>query len=427
MDKGNIIKVFINPNFNKNTKLKNQIVPPQSIMHVNPNFPKYGINLQSNTNIYINPNFINRNQIAGEDFKCTNELINRNWSNNSKLQNEALDSSLCQNKDKTILQHTTTKSRYSIVRQNLNKQECIQSSDDTRTIVKISKYKSVRLNMNNKKALEDHNNIDKKIPCEANRTKHFNKKYYKENSKFKFVKYNTESPKFTMRNSKINKPPMDIKHVVNSSKIKNIKGNLKKNNIPCPLFKKYGKCLRMAHGKCEYMHDKKHVSICRKFLKGICHDKLCLLSHELTLKKMPTCYFYLQGMCTKEGCPYLHVKLNEKTKVCPDFIKGYCEKGDKCLNRHVNLRNKRKLLNVESKYKSNKLKVNKYSDHVTRNRNHVQPGTSNLVPNNVKENSKETDCRYYKDTKVDDKEPEKYDIIKPTRCKLGTLPSFIKF
>ncbi|XP_052754918.1 uncharacterized protein LOC128199957 [Galleria mellonella] len=446
MEKSSVMKVFINPNFNRNIKTRNETLPTNNIMHINPKFSQYGTgkNWQSNMRIYINPNFIKTNQTTDLESKSKLILNKLNYDKNIKLQKQAVDNSSFDNKHNSILQPTMIKSRYCLVRQ-VSKLQGIQKLDETKTKVKISKYKSIRLNVRNTtNSLERNNTAHVKLPYASilNTTKQVNKKYdnminlqTKLNSRFKLVKQNIELCKsdLNLRSTKMNKAHRDLKNMIklnSQAKLKNIKGKLKKNNIPCPLFKKYGKCLRMELGNCEYMHDKKHVSICRKFLKGICHDQECLLSHELTLKKMPTCYFYLQGMCTKEGCPYLHVKLNEKTKVCADFIKGYCEKGDKCLNRHVNPNyvNKPKCLKIENKYKNkaNKQKVSKCSDNTNKGPNQLEPISSTSLLKNHKENSDEVECRYYKDAKHSDNECEKYEIIKPSRCKLGTLPSFIK-
>ncbi|XP_045766665.1 zinc finger CCCH domain-containing protein 3 [Maniola jurtina] len=205
------------------------------------------------------------------------------------------------------------------------------------------------------------------------------------------------------------------------SRVARAKFNL--NNIPCRLFTKYGKCLRQVQGNCKYLHDKKHVSLCHKFLKGICHDKNCTLSHKLTDKKMPTCYFYLKGMCTKESCPYLHVKLSDKTKICQEFIKGYCESGDKCLFRHVNIDKLKKTKKVSSNnfQRSSQRKVMKTK--VIKMEQKYTDINGATVENSEVTMGKDGECRYYKELVNSD---DSYETIKPTRCKLGTLPSFIQ-
>ncbi|KAM3966133.1 zinc finger CCCH domain-containing protein 3 [Aphomia sociella] len=463
MENNGVMKVYINPNFNRNVNINNQILPSKNTMHINPKFSQFGGNIHNNTKIYINPNFIKPYPTINETLepKTVNNklnLNNLNKDNTRELQNQTVSQSSVVAIEKSIIQPTTVKSRFCLVRHNVKKQEIKPITNENKTIVKINKYKSIRLrDVNTKQTLKECNipnrvkssvyasniNVPKKISHKYIRVNNSLQNMHN-NSRFKFIKVNSELCKSSilLKSSKATKPPMEsnksLLKINNRTKFKGvIKGNLKINNIPCPLFKKYGKCLRMAHGKCEYLHDKKHVSICRKFLKGICHDEMCLLSHELTLKKMPTCYFYLQGMCTKDSCPYLHVKLNDKTKVCSDFLKGYCEKGDKCLNRHVNSRNvvgKSSCLKNETKTmnKLHKQKDYKYVNNFKKSDNRTsripckfnsKPSTSTSVKTN-EENTNNSDNRYY--IKVDDNNSENYEIIKPSRCKLGMLPSFIK-
>ena len=193
-----------------------------------------------------------------------------------------------------------------------------------------------------------------------------------------------------------------------------MKAKFRINNIPCRLFTKYGRCLRQMYGNCQYLHDKKHVSLCRKFLKGICHDNNCFLSHELTAKKMPTCYFYLKGMCTKDNCPYVHIKKSENIKICQDFLKGYCEKGESCLFRHN--KNEQSSGNNNSERKRqpiNKvIKCVKISKKYKKKDKDILQGTDGC----------DVDHRYYKELVNDENTCQ----IKPSRCKLGILPSFIQ-
>lgn len=128
--------------------------------------------------------------------------------------------------------------------------------------------------------------------------------------------------------------------------------NLVKSNVPCAIYQRLGRCLRRERGRCNHIHDPKRVAICQKyslfqneraiaivsnvnlfffcrFLQGSCMLKDCLLSHTVSLAKMPVCKFFLLGMCSKTDCPYLHKKVNEKMDICPDFVKGYCELAEK--------------------------------------------------------------------------------------------------
>lgn len=74
-----------------------------------------------------------------------------------------------------------------------------------------------------------------------------------------------------------------------------------------------------------------------RFLQGSCQRSPCLLSHAVTLAKMPTCRFFLAGRCVREDCPYLHKKLNARALVCEDFVRGFCARAEQCDRRHEHL------------------------------------------------------------------------------------------
>nr|XP_053606326.1 uncharacterized protein LOC128672869 [Plodia interpunctella] len=341
-----------------------------------------------------------------------------------------------------------TKSRYSLVRRNEDKALEIKPEKKESLTVKVNKYKSVRI-IDVKSSLDrekqppkqlnnaDYTHMYDQKAIKININNPYNQKVFKTQytyvkskgtimytphrllTQYSYIKNKDMAKKLHTNKQTPSNMSMPIRNT-SSSKIRKLKV---KCNIPCRLFRKYGKCLRNVKGHCKYLHDKKHVSICRKFLKGVCHDKDCLLSHELSDKKMPTCFFYLQGMCTKDKCPYLHVKVNEKAIVCPDFKKGYCEKGNKCLYRHVETKKRggiKILVNPKTKstYQlkifSDKSKTQNISEH-------------KCVPSVGEDQTTISDCRYYKEVIVEDKTNELQQVIKPTRCKLGTLPSFIKF
>lgn len=109
----------------------------------------------------------------------------------------------------------------------------------------------------------------------------------------------------------------------------------RKLNITCPTFRRLGVCLKNVQGKCPLVHNPKNISICPKFLKGVCKIDDCHLSHEVVLEKMPTCRFFLEGCCVREACPYLHIKVNDSAKVCLSFLQGYCQDAVNCTNVHV--------------------------------------------------------------------------------------------
>ncbi|XP_046968532.1 zinc finger CCCH domain-containing protein 7-like isoform X1 [Vanessa cardui] len=460
-------KIYVNPNF-KQIKQEQQITKVlerhEKVENVN-NYPvlisKSKYSLVSN---------LNKNK-ADESYNYT-EGIPRNHSINTKHKTNILQNqNSCIDK---VLNKTYTngvpviKSRYTIVRKNkepsenhieVMQQNCKQDLNPSLVVtdknlsleichsyannvappmqenvlknkpfenvtkIKISKYKTVPATYlkNNISSSKDFNS--------SSTSQSYNGKY----------SFNINTYKLTRSESKSNNEADHLKTNVKTSKkspwpsqskIKLLKANFKVNNIPCRLFIKYGKCLRKDYGNCEYVHDKKHVSLCRKFLKGICHDSNCTLSHELTANKMPTCYFYLKGICTKENCPYLHIKLNEKIKVCHAFLRGYCENGDTCQFRHVKVNQckKSKIFNLSTcnKYKtltnkSTKLKTSKIKCSIKKKDLTQLNNKKNVKSCDTKE--ADIDCRYYKEIVTNE---DSCKNIKPTRCKIGTLPSFIQ-
>ncbi|EDW18643.2 uncharacterized protein Dmoj_GI13344 [Drosophila mojavensis] len=110
--------------------------------------------------------------------------------------------------------------------------------------------------------------------------------------------------------------------------------SLVKTNVPCAIYQRLGKCAAHSRGKCRRLHDKRQVAICPSFLRGECTKKDCLLSHNVTLEKMPVCRYFLRGVCVREDCPYLHKKLSRKAEICIDFLRGYCARAADCNMRH---------------------------------------------------------------------------------------------
>ncbi|RZF32364.1 hypothetical protein LSTR_LSTR001828 [Laodelphax striatellus] len=130
----------------------------------------------------------------------------------------------------------------------------------------------------------------------------------------------------------------NVRHLLRLAKqrsIAQLTKKMRKNNEPCPIYHRFGKCSGKENGSCCRVHDKKHVAVCRRFLRGDCDNKNCLLSHEVAPTKMPTCRHFLAGICTRENCPYLHVKLSNSAPICIKFLQGYCQHADKCKNRHI--------------------------------------------------------------------------------------------
>lgn len=448
-------RVYINPNFHRGQGN----VGPNKSMHINPNFPQNMSNIQMNTvnstRIYVNPNFIRTNTAVSSNNYTESVLAFHSKSQLTPATQFQNTLSICRSISPQPTA-STSKSKYSLVRCYKDKQiKENQPLDKVTTTYKVSKYKSV--SMQHLK-----NNLHKEKCVEKTPLKLVTKQVSMQSTKTPKAKVSEGANVFASRYKIIKgKSPVKIgiKTSVNrklttsitngivrinvKSKLKVSKTNFKKNNIPCPSFKKFGKCLRNIQGKCELLHDRKHVSICRKFLKGICHDKECLLSHDVSKEKMPTCHFYLKGMCTKEDCPYLHVKLSENTKICIDFLKGYCEKGDECLNRHINICPEVATKGVCSKkqcpytHKSNKKLIESSKGKVktkvlyrTYKADSKQRRTIEAAEN-IQTNVPATnilDCRYYKEVSTGDTtgDNETYEMVKPTRCKLGTLPSFIQ-
>lgn len=429
-------RVYINPNFNRSDNVSSS----SNNMYLNPKFSQgapnlYPHNIQkhkeqaSKARIHVNPNFIrNTNVVYPIVTKGPTQPIPS--SSNYTCKKQKNEEATIQNQ--VPLSHVT-KSRYCLVRQKENGLTKTPISRPLTTTVRVNKYKSVSLNAvkNNLATIKPTNST---MSASLSQTESQSEKYQtgrkqNNNTRFQFVKPTTS----TVLNQSQKKLVVIRRYSYHNKSIQktapkkiNIKQVLKKNNIPCPLFKKYGKCLRKVRGSCEYLHDKKHVSICRKFLIGICHDGDCLLSHDLTDKKMPTCYFYLQGACTKDNCPYLHVKLNEKTKACQDFLRGYCEKGDKCLFRHLSVCRdvaskkvsfKKQLTNSPASKISSVVKLKGRKKSLVMLSHH---GNAYVQDHHADEQ------RYFKETVEIKSSGDNSNMIKPSRIKLGILPSFIQ-
>ncbi|KRT83143.1 hypothetical protein AMK59_4088, partial [Oryctes borbonicus] len=113
-----------------------------------------------------------------------------------------------------------------------------------------------------------------------------------------------------------------------------LRNKMQKCNLPCPIYRKFGRCKANETGKCIRVHNPDQISLCTKFLQGACINPKCLLSHKVSPEKMPTCKYFLEGLCTKEDCVYLHVKISAKAEICKDFLEGYCKEAKECLKRH---------------------------------------------------------------------------------------------
>ncbi|TVU08250.1 hypothetical protein EJB05_41647 [Eragrostis curvula] len=112
-----------------------------------------------------------------------------------------------------------------------------------------------------------------------------------------------------------------------------VRSRLAKKQQYCQFFTRFGEC-KKSGGKCPYIHDRAKVAICTKFLKGLCSNTSCKLTHKVLPERMPDCSYFLRGLCSNTACPYRHVKVNSNAPVCEDFLKGYCADGDECRKKH---------------------------------------------------------------------------------------------
>lgn len=129
----------------------------------------------------------------------------------------------------------------------------------------------------------------------------------------------------------------NISNKVKQKSIQILRNKMQKNNQPCLIFQRFGYCSNHEKGICVKRHDKKQISLCKKFLQGNCLLDNCPLSHDVGPEKMPTCKYFLEGCCTRDSCPYRHIKVSSSTPICREFLQGYCAKGHECKQRHENL------------------------------------------------------------------------------------------
>lgn len=228
--------------------------------------------------------------------------------------------------------------------------------------------------------------------------------------------------------------------------INTLTNKLRKSNIPCPLYHKFGKCKGKDSGKCFRLHNPDQISLCPRFLQGACTNSKCLLSHKVSAEKMPTCKFFLEGLCSKDDCPYLHVKINSKAEICKDFLEGFCRKAAECEKRHEYL-----CPNYERSGQCSKSNCHYPHGPAVRKCNNsklILPTLQGKVKHKVVKKKVERsdtttttpDCasdanvRYYDDSKLDKDlvgensvQVESMSSYIPVRPRLGTLPAFIPF
>uniref|UniRef100_A0A0D9WSF1 C3H1-type domain-containing protein n=1 Tax=Leersia perrieri TaxID=77586 RepID=A0A0D9WSF1_9ORYZ len=131
--------------------------------------------------------------------------------------------------------------------------------------------------------------------------------------------------------------PKNVIRMLASDKVRwslhTVRSRQAKKQQYCQFFTRFGEC-KKPRGKCPYIHDQAKVTICTKFLKGLCSNTSCKLTHKVLPERMPDCSYFLRGLCTNIACPYRHVKVNFNAPVCEDFLKGYCADGDECHKKH---------------------------------------------------------------------------------------------
>ncbi|XP_076626074.1 zinc finger CCCH domain-containing protein 3 [Colletes latitarsis] len=213
----------------------------------------------------------------------------------------------------------------------------------------------------------------------------------------------------------------NISNKVKQRSIQILRNKMQKNNQPCLIFQRFGYCSNHEKGTCVKRHDKKQISLCKKFLQGNCLLDKCPLSHDIGPEKMPTCKYFLEGCCTRDGCPYRHIKVSSSTPICREFLQGYCAKGRECKQRHENLCPEFEKMKKCSKGKScpypHKLcsSFNK-QNHYKRKYGQVESPMSNDISTSNNENR----LRYYEqtDNNVDGKclDKKRENIMKKLKC-----------
>lgn len=453
----------IKPHFNKNFKQFGSLAP-----HINPIF--YHVPLSTNTNNQFNKIHINPKLINIESINPCLEIISK-----SKLP--------IINNTQPCLNKLPLKSRYKYIKRN---NSIVDGKDSSKSEFKLNNKSASHLKINKYKLVS----LSKKLP-EVKVSKSPHRIWKSQNGSFivsgKYKLQRKRQLSGVVKETKIKQTHLTpVKQLTLSMNIVNIRGTkfiimknqlrmihskkidprfsknnvstakcqricvngqwyvrkspsvftkeictsrskLKKNNIPCPIFRKFGECRRKEKSKCVFLHDKKHINICRKFLSGQCNELECRLSHNVSLEKMPTCNFFLQGCCVRENCPYLHVKVNEKVEICVDFIKGYCQWGKDCSKRHVNMCpdfdkygkcNKLKCIYPHKKEEALKQKAHKI-------KRIPKPELSVPEKSNILTSTEEIKGARYFDSaneSIKTNEPEQIHITRP---KLGSLPVYI--
>lgn len=213
--------------------------------------------------------------------------------------------------------------------------------------------------------------------------------------------------------------------------IKNRYLKLKKNNVSCSIYKKYGRCRLQEKGSCNKLHDPNQIILCPRFLQGACIKNKCLLSHKVSPEKMPTCKYYLEGLCSKTDCQYLHVKISSKADICKDFLNGFCQEGMKCNKRHQFLcpdfEKNKKCSRRRCPFPHNQPKILLKKKPKILKKNKCPPikTIKDLKVSEEDLNDVEGSKRYFCDANKEHNIEDNIEKLKPKRPKLGELPAFI--
>ncbi|XP_068652577.1 uncharacterized protein [Aristolochia californica] len=142
----------------------------------------------------------------------------------------------------------------------------------------------------------------------------------------------------TGKGNKLVRGARKLKHILASEKVRwslhTARLKLAKKQQYCQFFTRFGKCNK-ENGKCPYIHDPDKIAVCTKFLKGLCLDLSCKLTHKVIPERMQDCSYFLKGSCTNVNCPYRHVNVNPGASVCEGFLRGYCADGNECRKKHT--------------------------------------------------------------------------------------------
>ncbi|KAF5284676.1 hypothetical protein FQA39_LY16958 [Lamprigera yunnana] len=342
-------RVLINPNFG-------------NVVHVNPHFNKQFV---KNQTIHINPNAIRNHTIPTPQVPSTHMEKPKNKVvivTPTKLIRSARKSVLSPRLRRVSI-HTKYKIiRNSTVKSKINRNDAVKNrfAIDRRLphlkkdTVKNMKTKNKHINLASKRGHQTKCNVNSKSNLKLKILTIRGQKYKMNSSHHTLTLINNskklnEKPlfktvyvggmTFKRKESNVFVKTKTRSHNPFSRQFKQKSTNasadkLKKSNLPCPFYRKFGKCKGNEAGKCIRLHNPEQISLCAKFLQGACTKTNCLLSHKVSAEKMPTCRFFLEGRCSKDDCPYLHVKINNKADLCKDFLEGFCKKGAECDKRH---------------------------------------------------------------------------------------------